>query len=348
MGQLENVSFLSYDSRFDNIIGELPTMELALQADYPFAHEAGVYIPHTDSVFVTSNQFNKSESEPLTIVVNELTRQDNGLWKKSEIDCNIPMANGAVNYGSGALFCAQGDQHNAGGLVWMDSLSPYSTSFILDNYNGRWFNSLNDVVVKSDGSIWFTDPAYGFEQGIRPAPQLPSQVYRFNPTDGDLRVVADGLGRPNGLAFSPDEETMYLTDTDWIHGDGTKDATRPSTMYVSYSLRSHIIADSCRYAFDVVRRGGADFLANRRTFAMADTGAPDGIKCDTLGNVYAGCGDGLNVWSPGGTLLGKILVPGGVANFCFGRRGEIFLLNEDKFWVAKVDQRTEGAILAHR
>lgn len=79
---------------------------------------------------------------------------------------------------------------------------------------------------------------------------------------------------------------------------------------------------------------------------MADAGIPDGVKCDTAGNVYSGCGDGLSVWSAGGTLLGKIIVPGGVANFCFGRAGEIFLLNETKFWVARIAKTTSGALLA--
>jgi len=78
---------------------------------------------------------------------------------------------------------------------------------------------------------------------------------------------------------------------------------------------------------------------------MADTGIPDGIKCDLVGRVYSGCGDGLNVWNASGSLIGKILVPGGVANFCFGRGGEIFLLNEKRFWVAKVDSSVKGALL---
>jgi gluconolactonase len=78
---------------------------------------------------------------------------------------------------------------------------------------------------------------------------------------------------------------------------------------------------------------------------MADTGAPDGIKCDMRGNVYSGCGDGVNVWSPGGVLLGRILVDGGVANFCFGRRGEMFLLNETRIWRAQLAEFTIGALL---
>jgi len=78
---------------------------------------------------------------------------------------------------------------------------------------------------------------------------------------------------------------------------------------------------------------------------MADTGFPDGIKCDLNGNVYSGCGDGVNIWNAGGKLIGKIMIPGGVANFCFTRAGEIFMLNETRVWVAHIDQGVNGALL---
>ncbi|KAI7092068.1 calcium-dependent phosphotriesterase [Hortaea werneckii] len=201
-----------------------------------------------------------------------------------------------------------------GGIVKMSPAPPYKASTLVDGFLGRQFNSVNDLVVHQDGSIWFTDPMYGWEQGFRPKPRLPCQVYRFDPESGDIRVVADGFGRPNGLCFSPDEKIMYITDTDIIHGDGNFDETRPGTIY----------------AFDVSFHSGSPFLSNRRVFAMAARGAPDGIKCDTQGNVYSGCGDGVNVWGPSGTLLGKIEIPGGVANFCFTRKGEMILLNEKK------------------
>lgn len=78
---------------------------------------------------------------------------------------------------------------------------------------------------------------------------------------------------------------------------------------------------------------------------MADVGIPDGIKCDTNGNVYSGCGDGLNIWSPGGVLLAKVLIGGGVANFCFGRAGQLFLLNENKLWRLQLASSRKGALL---
>lgn len=90
---------------------------------------------------------------------------------------------------------------------------------------------------------------------------------------------------------------------------------------------------------------GQPFLTNRRLFAFAEHGVPDGIKCDVDGNVYSGCGDGVNVWSPGGVLLGKIRVDGGVANFCFGREGEMFILNEERLWRATLAGSTKGALL---
>ncbi|OTA30401.1 hypothetical protein BTJ68_09155 [Hortaea werneckii EXF-2000] len=239
------------------------------------------------------------------------------------------MCNGGINYGEDILFCSQGTMSEPGGIVKMSRAPPYKASILVDGFLGRQFNSVNDLVVHQDGSIWFTDPMYGWEQGFRPKPRLPCQVYRFDPVSGDIRVVADGFGRPNGLCFSPDQKIMYITDTDIIHGDGNFDETRPGTIY----------------AFDVDFHNGSPFLSNRRVFAMAARGAPDGIKCDTQGNVYSGCGDGVNVWGPNGTLLGKIELPGGVANFCFTRKGEMILLNERMVWLAKIDDEVEGALL---
>lgn len=89
---------------------------------------------------------------------------------------------------------------------------------------------------------------------------------------------------------------------------------------------------------------GSHFLCNRRVFAMADCGVPDGIKCDAYGNVYSGCGDGLNIWNPAGRLIAKVKVDGGVANFCFCEPGELILLNETKVWLLQLDPATKGAL----
>lgn len=119
--------------------------------------------------------------------------------------------------------------------------------------------------------------------------------------------------------------------------DGILAACKPET--------AHMLTSDCSYAFDVASYSEQPFLVNRRLFAFADRGIPDGIKCDVHGNVYSGCGDGVNVWSPGGVLLGRILVEGGAANFCFGRDGELFILNEHKLWRAQLAGSTKGALL---
>ena len=128
---------------------------------------------------------------------------------------------------------------------------------------------------------------------------------------------------------SADDSTLYITDTDLIHGSDNTDYRRSATVY----------AYSVRWEHD------APHLTNRRVFAYADTGAPDGVKCDVFGNVYAACGDGLNVWSPGGTLIGKIQIEGGCCGFCFGRNGEIFVFGEHKLWRVQLSTETRGALL---
>lgn len=109
------------------------------------------------------------------------------------------------------------------------------------------------------------------------------------------------------------------------------------------SLTNPIIS----YAYDVVTRHNQRFLLGRRLFAFVEAGIPDGIKCDTTGRVYSGCGDGIHVWSPGGVLLGRILLDGGVANFCFGRPGEIFALNEAHMWRVQLAPVLQGALLSN-
>jgi len=220
--------FRVYNTEFKAIIGQSPSLELCLEDDHPFAHEAGVYIPTEDAVFVTSNQFPRGGQKIITI--NRLSRNADGVWAREEIPADVPMANGGINHGNGILFCSQGNATSLPGLMHMTGTPPYQTHALINNYHGRRFNSPNDVIIARDGSIWFTDPVYGYEQGICPKPELPNQGYRYDPSSGDIRAVADGFGRPNGLAFSPDEETLYVTDTDWIHGDGSTDGTRVSSM----------------------------------------------------------------------------------------------------------------------
>ncbi len=228
-------AFHTTNPPFSKILGPTPSITLiAKQPTYPQFHEAGVYIPSTASLFITSNAHIPEYSTTKTIKITKVNTRDPS-YPCEEIDADVPMANGGVNYGNGVLFCAQGTLERPGGLVVMQQEVPYATTNLIDGFFGRKFNSVNDVVVHSDGSIWFTDPCYGYEQGFRPEPELPCQVYRFDPRTKGVRVVADGFDMPNGICFSPGEETVYVTDTGFVHvgketGVVDKDLRRPSTM----------------------------------------------------------------------------------------------------------------------
>ncbi|KAL3425565.1 SMP-30/Gluconolaconase/LRE-like region [Phlyctema vagabunda] len=322
--------FIIYDERFQAIIGGKPSIEVIGEQKDPFAHEAGVYIPSTAEIFITSNHLRIGGKKKIQI---SKVKKVGEAWSVEPIEPGIVLANGAVNYKDGVLFCEQGSLTEPGGLVYMEAQAPYKTEVILSNYHGRWFNSVNDVVIHADGSIWFTDPTYGYDQGIRPLSQIICQTYRYDPATGDIRAMDDSVRRPNGLCFSPDQQTLYITDTDGVHGD-----THRPGIYAPARAASI-------YAFDIIQRHSSPFLANKRLFAFADTGIPDGIKCDKAGNVYSGCGDGVHVWTPGGTLIGKIYVPGGCANLCFGKGGEMFLLNEERMWRAQLDPSLRGDLL---
>lgn len=177
---------------------------------------------------------------------------------------------------------------------------------LADSYQGKRLNSPNDVVVKSDDSIWFTDPTYGIlsnYEGFKSAPeQTTRNVYRLDGMTGELSVVCDDFGQPNGLAFSPDESKLYVAD----------------------SASSHVVnAPRHIRVFDVV----GDRLANGRVFCNVDAGLPDGFRIDVDGNLWTSAADGVHCFAPDGTLLGKILVPQTVANVTFGgpRRNRLFI-----------------------
>ena len=149
-------------------------------------------------------------------------------------------------------------------------------------------------------------------------PDLNLQVYRFTPSTGVLQVVADGFEQSNGIEFSPDYKTCYITDT--------------GAMTVSMNP----LGAATIYAFDVVQ--GGKYLRNKRVFAYSDVGFPDGIHTDGEGNVYASCGDGVHVWNTDGVLLGKIVVEGGSNNFAFVPDG-MLVFNGEKLYLATIKAR---------
>jgi gluconolactonase len=173
-----------------------------------------------------------------------------------------------------------------------------SITVLADRYQSKRLNSPNDVVVKSDGTIWFTDPSYGIGsnyEGHRAESEIGGcYVYRLDPRDGSLTAVVTDFSRPNGLAFSPDESILYVADSGFTQGS---------------SEPRHI------RALDVTAEGG---LHGSRVLAEITAGVPDGFRVDVEGNVWTSAGDGVQCIAPDGTVLGKIPVPEKCANVCFG------------------------------
>ena len=182
-----------------------------------------------------------------------------------------------------------------------------SITILADSFEGKRLNSPNDVVVRSDGTIWFTDPTYGIlsdYEGYKSDPeQSRRNVYRLDPDSGELTAVVGDFLQPNGLAFSVDETRLYIADSGASH-----DPAAPRHIRV----------------FDVV---DGRTLTNGRVFCSIDTGIPDGIRVDKQGNLWSSAGYGVHCFSPDATLLGKIKVPQTVANLTFGgpRRNRLFI-----------------------
>lgn len=172
-----------------------------------------------------------------------------------------------------------------------------SITIIADSFDGKKLNSPNDVVVKSDGSIWFTDPSYGIlidYEGNRAESEIGAcHVYRVDPS-GDISIVADDYVKPNGLAFSPDESLLYIADTGITH-----DPNGPR------HIRRHAVGDDNR-------------LSGGEVFAECSEGLFDGFRLDYDGRIWSSAGDGVHCIAPDGTLIGKIKIPEMVANVCFG------------------------------
>src|SRR5499426_1630395 len=194
---------------------------------------------------------------------------------------------------------------------------------VADRFDGKPLNSPNDVVCKSDGSIWFTDPPFGIlgnYEGHVAKPELPTNVYRVDPKSGRATVVAGDVNRPNGLAFSPDEKKLYIVEA----------GVAPRVIRV----------------YDV----NDDKLANGRTFITAEPGGtPDGFRCDVDGNLWCGWGmgtaqqDGVKIFDPTGKPIGFIALPERSANVCFGgvKRNRLFMAASHSLYSLYVN--TQGA-----
>jgi len=221
--------------------------------------------------------------------------------------------NGNTRDGSGRLI---GCRHGTRDVVRTEFDG--SLTVLASSFEGKRLNSPNDVIVSSDGAIWFTDPSYGimssFEGYRAEQEQSARNVFRLDPESGDLRVVVSDFHQPNGLAFSPDERRLYIAESGVTH-----DAAVPPVIR----------------QFDV---DGAR-VTDAGVFCTLDAGFPDGFRFDVDGNLWSSAGDGVHCFAPDGTLLGKILIPEQVANLCFGgtHRQRLFITATTSIYSVFVD-----------
>lgn len=200
-----------------------------------------------------------------------------------------------------------------------------SRTVLVSHYQGKKLNSPNDVVVKSDGTIWFTDPSYGIDSEYE-GDAAPSElggachVYRFNPVTKDLTAVATDFEKPNGLAFSPDEGLLYVADTGATHVPNGPRHIR----------RFRVNADG-------------KSLGGGEKFAECQVGLFDGFRLDVHGNIWTSTGAGVDCYAPDGTLIGRVRVPEVVANVCFGgpKRNRLFICGTTSLYAIYVN--TQGA-----
>ncbi len=313
-GHGDGATFAIYRDEFRSMLGARFQRPVLIETN---AHEGPVYVAAEHALYFTT----VPEPGPKNIAIKRLQLAGEEFpFEAQDLDIvQFPsnMANGmALDRDGRLLICEQGTRETPARISRMD-LKTRSVETMVDQWRGLRFNSPNDVAVKSDRTVWFTDPNYGEIQGFKGAPEVGTYVYRHDPATGETAVVADSFNKPNGLSFSPDESVLYITDT------GANQA--PGTYFVG--LPHHV------RAFDVYGR----HLRNDCLFAVVSPGVPDGIKLDGQGRVYTSSATGVQVFTPDGDLIGEIIAPG-VANFTFGGPDNdvLFILGDTKIWQAKL------------
>jgi len=279
------------DPRFEAVVANRPTLErLCTGARWS---EGPVWMHEDDSVLWSDI--------PNDRMLRWSARDGMSVWQQT-----VEFTNGHTRDHDGTLLhCSHGLR-----AVYRTKPDGSDRTIVVDRWEGRRFNAPNDVVVKSDGTLWFTDPPYGLiipEEGHGGESEIGDcYVFRYDPRSGALDPVTDLPIEPNGLAFSPDERTLYVSDT-------------------SAALGREATGNHCLFAFDVLdgRR-----LANGRKLTDVSPGVPDGFRVDAQGWIYTSSEDSVQVFDPAGTLLGRIGVPEKVGNVTFGgaRRDVLYIV----------------------
>ena len=316
--------FTAYDDEFALVTGDGPVLAKVVDVE---AHEGPVYVADEDALYFTTVPRTRYEAGLGVPLVDIRRLALDGLRfpvepeRLSLVRAEANAANGMTLAPDGSLLvCEQGSWFQPARLSRVDRRTGAATP-LLDRRRGARLSSPNDVVVRGDGTVWFTDPSYGFLQGFRPRPEAVDAVCVLDLATGELRVVDDRFDKPNGVAFSPDQSVLYVTDSGANHEPGSYDPARPH----------HVVA---------LHLGEHGEVMIREVLAEITPGFPDGIVTDEEGRVYVSSWSGVQVFSPAGRALGQIDVPGAV-NFTFGGAGRnvLFITADTAVWAAVLDTR---------
>lgn len=354
----EQVGIVSLDAEFDRLIGSSAGMRKLLvdQQGQQTFHEAGIFLPKHNKVYLSTNRLQDSRHGQRAFIVGvpldqipsaaSQNKSQDGLlpdlsgeeqkklWSALEMIEELPehiaMPNGAAYWDQDSLlWCEQGlDSRNVASTLVVHNVHERSTKSVLTQFEGKPFSSLNDAVRHpTTGCVFFTDPDYGVEQSFKSNQKeyAPNGVYVWNPKNNKVQLLDDTYVKPNGVTFVPSKANdgsglLITTDT------GRFRFHRNDTMgdfHVDENGPAHL------YSYQVQPDSASNDnlpavdVKSRREFSESSSGVPDGIHVDEHGNVWAGHGNGVHVYAPqsdgSGKLIGKFVLPGGkgVANFCW-------------------------------
>ncbi|KAE8380405.1 hypothetical protein BDV26DRAFT_290490 [Aspergillus bertholletiae] len=319
--QVGNATFLVWDpKRGIEVLGSDPAYDIVFSISTG-GHEAPVYVPDTNEVWFS--ELGKGELHQQVISLNG----DSPTLSEVLTDPPIYAPSGA-RYRNGKIYFSAGGGNSTleggpyhPGIYSVDPKTRKATIEV-NNYFGWYFNQANDMDIDQHGRIWFSDPFLARNHGTSTmAPQIQASVYRYDPETGAVNIVDDTLHCPNGVAFSPDYKTLYLTDTDAgvpMIDPRVPLSEVPSIQYNSTNRRTV-------YAFDVSEDG--TYLKNRRPIYTAKDFVPDGLKVASNGYVVTGAGHGVDILDPTGTPLLTIQTNFTAVNMAFGGK------NLDELWI---------------